>query len=400
MAKVLILSNAISAVYNQRKEFIDKLLREGHSVAISTPEGVESSYFVDKGCHFIETPISRRGTNVITDMKLMKKYWQIIKVEKPDVILTYTIKANIYGGIVAKSLKVPYMTNITGLGSAVLNGGMLQRITLYLYRTALSRVSCVFFQNQENLEFFLDKGILKRPYRLIPGSGVNLEKYRVLDYEDGDKLNFLFISRVMKEKGIEEYFHAAEVIRTKYPETAFHILGLYEDDYKDRLEDLEGRGIIQYHGYQESMNDFYAMSHCIVHPTYAEGMSNVLLESSACGRPVITTNISGCREVVDEGVNGFFVEKQDAEDLVRVIERFRALPHEQRKTMGLAGRKKVEETFDRNIVMQVYMEEINQILRRTSQVDETDRVSVKVHHDSYRRTLLHSRGRTSTGRRR
>lgn len=381
MLKILILGNAISAVYNLRKEFIDRLLKEGYEVAISTPDGVESAYFIEKGCRFIETPVSRRGTNVITDMKLMKQYWDILRAEKPDLVLTYTIKSNIYGGIVAKLLSIPYMSNITGLGSAVENGGLLQKITLPLYRTALSRVSCVFFQNQDNLEFFQDKGLLNSPYRLIPGSGVNLETFRTMAYPEGEPYQFLFIGRLIREKGVEEYFNAAEYIHAKYPNTVFHVLGPPDHDYGKRMGDLERQGVVRYHGYTQDMNAFYRIAHCTIHPTYyPEGMSNVLLESAACGRPVITTNRSGCREIVEDGVNGFFVEKADTADLIRKIESFIAMPHEEKKAMGMAGRALVEQRFDRRIVVSIYMEEVRQIEREVRQEQAAREEQVTIYH--------------------
>jgi galacturonosyltransferase len=381
MLKILVLSNAISGVYNLRKEFIDRLLVEGHEVAISTPGGVESSYFTRKGCRFIETPVSRRGTNIITDMKLLKQYRDIMKRERPDVVLTYTIKSNIYGGIAARLMGIPYMASITGLGSAVENGGILQKITLPLYRNALSRVSCVFFQNEDNLAFFQEKDLLSSPYRLVPGSGVNLDDFSPMAYPEGGPYQFLFIGRLIREKGVEEYFNAAEYIHAKYPDTMFHVLGPPDHRFGDRLGELEAQGVVKYHGYTQDMNAFYKIAHCIVHPTYyPEGMSNVLLESAACGRPVITTNRSGCREIVEEGRNGFFVEKANTADLIAKIESFIALPPEKKKAMGLAGRKLVEERFDRRIVVSSYLEEIREVEREIRQEQAAREEQVIIYH--------------------
>lgn len=381
MLKVLILSNAISGVYNLRKEFIDRLLKEGYEVAISTPGGVESAYFVARGCRFIETPVSRRGTNVITDMRLMKQYWDIMRAEKPDVVLTYTIKSNIYGGIASKLAGIPYMASITGLGTAVENGGLLQKITIPLYRNALSRVSCVFFQNEDNLEFFREKELLNSPYRLVPGSGVNLDDFKPIAYPPEEPYQFLFIGRLIREKGIEEYFNAAEYIHAKYPNTMFHVLGPPDHKFGERLGRLEAQGVVKYHGYTQDMNAFYRIAHCIIHPTYyPEGMSNVLLESAACGRPVITTNRSGCREIVEDGVNGFFVEKSNTADLIAKIESFISMSHEQKKAMGMAGRELVEERFDRGIVIASYLEEIREVEREMRQEQAAREEKVIIYH--------------------
>jgi len=288
----------------------------------------------------------------------------MIKKVKPDLVLTYTIKPNIYGGLICKLMNVPYLTNITGLGTAVENSGSLQKLTLLLYRLSLKKASCIFFQNTENADFFNKKGIIKGKQRLIPGSGVNLGYYKVLDYPNEKTINFLFISRVMKQKGIDNYLDAAEYIRGKYQNVKFYILGFCEEDYEEKLKRFEEKGIIQYLGMQKDVREFYKISHCTIHPTYyPEGMSNVLLESAACGRPIITTNRSGCREIVDDGVNGFLIEQQNSQDLIEKIEKFLELSYEEKRQMGLNGRSKVENEFDRKIVIGAYLEEIKEALR-------------------------------------
>ncbi len=186
-----------------------------------------------------------------------------------------------------------------------------------------------------------------------------------MEYPNDEKVNFLFIARVMKEKGIDQFLDAATFIREKYPKTAFHILGSCEENYQNKLKDMQDRGIIQYHGMQNDVREFHKISHCTIHPTYyPEGMSNVLLESAASGRPFITTNRSGCREIVDDEVNGFIVDQQNSQDLIDEIEKFLALYFETKKQMGMAGRKKVETEFDRQIVVTAYIEEIKKLTKR------------------------------------
>lgn len=213
------------------------------------------------------------------------------------------------------------------------------------------------------MEFLNAKGIIKGREKLIPGSGVNLDYYKALDYPKDDTIKFVYISRIMKAKGIDQYLEAAEYIKNKYPKTEFNILGSCEEDYIDKLSKMENKGIIKYHGVQSDIRKFHKISHCTIHPTYyPEGMSNVLLESAACGRPVITTNRSGCREIVDDGINGYIVEQQNSQDLIDKIESFLNLSYEEKKQMGLAGRVKVEREFDRQIVINAYMEEIKRKL--------------------------------------
>ncbi|MEW6621771.1 MAG: glycosyltransferase family 4 protein [Bacillota bacterium] len=362
MARILILTNNDIGLYKFRKELIEELLKD-NEVLTSLPDGEFVSQLVDLGCEFIDTQISRRGTNPITDFKLMLEYKKIIKHVKPDVVLTYTIKPNVYGGMMCRLMKVPYLANITGLGTAVENGGVLQSVTIFLYKVALKKASCIFFQNKGNADFINSKGIVRGKQRLIPGSGVNLNHYQVLDYPSDEIINFLFISRVMKQKGIDQYLDAAEYIKGKYPKTEFHVLGFCEHAYEAKLNEMNARGVIQYHGMQSDVRKFHEISHCTIHPTYyPEGMSNVLLESAACGRPIITTNRIGCKEIVDNGINGYVIDQQNSQDLIDKIEKFLDLDNETKKQMGLAGRNKVEREFDRQIVIDAYKEEIMNVI--------------------------------------
>lgn len=362
----MILANNDVGLYKFRKELIQELVKK-YEVYISLPYGDFVPRLTELGCQYLNTPISRRGTNPITDFKLIIKYIRLIRNVKPNIILSYTIKPNVYGGVASRLTGIPYITNITGLGTAVENGGLMQKITLWLYKFALKKSSCVFFQNEENQEFFVKRKIIKGRNRLLPGSGVNLEQYHLLDYPSDDTIHFLYIARVMKEKGIDQYLEAAEYIKKKYPNTVFHILGFCEEDFEKKLKELQDRGIIQYHGMQKDVLEFQKISHCTIHPTYyPEGMSNVLLESAACGRPVITTNRSGCREIVDDGVNGYLVKQQDSQDLIDTVEKFIQLNFEEKRKMGLTGRAKVENCFNRNIIVKAYIDEVEQVLANKS----------------------------------
>lgn len=362
MKKVLILVNHDVVIYNFRKELVERLLEEKYEVYISSPYGERIDDLINMGCKYVEASISRHGTNIFEDAKLIKYYFNIIKKIRPNIVLTYTIKPNIYGGIACRFLKVPYIANITGLGTAVENKGLMQNITINLYKSAFKKINCVFFQNAENMQFFIDKNISVDKHRLVPGSGVNLQHFNVLDYPTDETIEFVFISRIMKEKGIDQYIEAAEYIRNKYSNTRFHICGFCEEDYEEKLNELQSKEIIEYHGMQRDIRKILSRTHGTIHPTYyPEGMSNVLLESAACGRPIITTNRSGCRETVDDGINGYIIEQQNSEDLIKKIEQFLKLSYEAKKQMGLCGRKKVEKEFDRQIVVDAYMNEIRNI---------------------------------------
>ncbi|MCR6546199.1 glycosyltransferase family 4 protein [Dehalobacterium formicoaceticum] len=363
MAKILILANNDVGLYKFRKELIESFLGEGHEVYISLPDGNYVEKLCHMGCVFSETLIDRRGTNPITDLKLIIYYKTLIKNIKPDIVLTYTIKPNVYGGIACKATNTPYLANVTGLGTSIENGGVLQKTTLALYATGLKKASCVFFQNETNRHFFLDKHIVTGKTKLIPGSGVNLKYHRFEDYPDSDDIiKFLFIGRIMRNKGIDELLEAAQRIKNMYPNVRFDLVGDCEENYAERLLDLENRGIITYYGQQDDVHSFLKGAHAIVLPSYHEGMANVLLEAASSGRPVIASNIPGCRETFDEGVTGYGFEVRNTEALVNTIEKFIRLPYDEKKQMGISGRAKIEREFDRQMVIDSYMEEINRIL--------------------------------------
>lgn len=359
--RVLILANSDGGLYSFRRELLLELVKN-HEVVLSVPEGEHALFFREIGCRLIPVRFDRHGTNPIKELQLLVEYKKLVKEVKPDIVFTYTIKPNVYGGAACASLGIPYVANITGLGTAVENGGIMQKITLTLYRWGLRKAQKVFFQNTENRDFMLSRNVVKGAYDMLPGSGVNLNRYHVSDYPSGGTVDFIFVARVMKEKGIDQYLDAAKSIRESHPETRFHICGGLEQDYKQKLDDFQKAGVIIYHGNVEDMTEIYKMAACTVHPTYyPEGLSNVLLESAASGRPIITTNRAGCREAVDDGVNGFVVREKDSQDLIEKIEKFLSLPIEERKKMGLAGREKVEREFDRKIVVEKYLAELERI---------------------------------------
>lgn len=357
--RIVILTNFPLGLYKFRKEVLACFIAENHEVYICLPDGEFVPELKALGCRFINVDIERHGKNPLHDLGVFNTFRTILKKIKPSIVFTYTIKPNIYGGIACSMLKIPYVTNITGLGTAVEEKGILQFITTNLYKFALRNAQTVFFQNEENEKFFRKLKIANGKHKLLPGSGVNLSEYNVFDYPSDDTIDFVFVSRIMKEKGIDQYLETAKYIRKKYPQTRFHICGFCEEAYEDKIKALEKNGLILYHGLVKDMREMYKKVHCVIHPSYyPEGLSNVLLEASASGRPIITTDRSGCREVIDDGVNGYMIPQKDAKALVEAVEKFISLSNEERKAMGLAGRAKVEKEFDRQIVVDAYMKEL------------------------------------------
>ncbi len=349
--KILILANYDVGLYQFRKELIGELLKE-NEVYISLPYGELVEPLKEMSCHFINTPLERRGMNPLKDAKLFFAYLKMFRQVKPDLIITYTIKPNVYGGVAARVTQIPYAVNITGLGTAFQNNGMLRKVVTLMYKVGCKKAKVIFFENEGNRQIFVDEKIVKKEQTcLLNGAGVNLDHYQVIDYPAGDITKFLFIGRVMKEKGIDELFAAMQrLVSEGYP-CSLDVLGGYEEDYKGIMEKHGADGWLHYHGYQKDVRPFIANCHCFVLPSWHEGMANTNLECAASGRPVITSNIHGCLEAVEDGITGFLCEKQNADDLYRVMKKFTALTYEKRKAMGLAGRKRMEAQFDKRLVV-------------------------------------------------
>ena len=357
--KVLFLVNHDVVIYNFRLELVERLINDGYEVHISSPYGERIDDLTALGAIFHDITMDRHGMNPISELKLLLSYRRLFKEVKPDMVLGYTIKPNIYGAMAAGWRNIPFVANITGLGTAVENPGISQKLMLLLYKIAFRKIQRVFFQNTENQQFFIDHKIALGKHGLLPGSGVNLERFTLKEYPNGDTIRFAFISRIMKEKGIDQYLEAAEAIKEKYPNTEFHICGFCEAEYEGKLNEFNDNGTVIYHGMLRDVAGFLDDIHCVVHPTYyPEGLSNVLLEASASGRPIITTDRSGCREVIEDGVNGYMIPQKDSKALIEAIDKFMQLDYESKKAMGIAGRMKVEKEFDRQIVVNKYLGEL------------------------------------------
>ncbi|MCM1291323.1 MAG: glycosyltransferase family 4 protein [Prevotella sp.] len=360
--KILILTNALGGLFSFRIELLRRLLAEGYLVTVSAPAMEPfASRLCEMGVDFVDIPINRHGINPVADLRLTARYVSLIRNKKPDFVLSYTIKPNIYGGIAARLCRVPRIANITGLGSAVENPGILRTITTTLYKIAFKNILTIFFQNTANKEFFESLKLAGGNHRLIPGSGVNLNHHKLQPYPDEEDgvLRFVFVSRVMKQKGIEEVFKAAEHLRGRGVKAEFHIVGDCEENYAELLAEFESKGLITYHGRQNDVRPFVASAHCLIHPSfYPEGMSNVVLEACAAGRPVITTDRPGCREPVVDGVTGFLFPPQNTSAMLARLDEFVAMNHKEREALGLRARTKMEREFDRNIVINAYISEL------------------------------------------
>lgn len=357
--RILFLSNHFHTLFAFRKELIQKLAQEGYEVYLSIPED-ENNYFEDLGCHIVLTNIDRRGVNPKNDLKLIYFYKKMISEIKPDIIFSYTIKPNIYGSLVSNHLHVKQVCNITGTGATFLNDNVVAKICKLLYRISIRNCYKVFFQNTGDRDFFVKNNLVNDNYEMLPGSGCNLEEHKYKPMIESDVIRFIFIGRVMKLKGIDEYLEAAKIIKNKYSNTEFLIAGWNEEEeYIKIVNNYQEKGYVNYIGFRKDISDWIEKCNCTVLPSHGgEGVPNVLLESAATGRACIGSNINGTADVIDDGVTGYLFEKGNTESLVDKLEKFINLTFEERKSMGKAGRNKIEKEFDRNIVVNKYCEEV------------------------------------------
>ncbi len=348
--KIMVVTNHSSMLYNFRRELIGELLKE-NEVVLSMPFVGREDDFEKMGARCINTAVDRRGVSFIKDLSLITAYRKLIKSEKPDLVLTYSIKSNIYAGYMAGRAGVPFFANVQGLGTAF-QKPILAKFVTFLYKKAFKKVSRAFFENQANADAFVERGIItKDKIAVLNGAGVNNEYFEYKEYPTHEKTKFLFVGRIMKEKGMDELFAAVKKLKADGYNFVLNLVGFYEDAYQEKVEALEAEGIVKFLDFHEELRPFYEDANCIVMPSYHEGMNNVQLEGAASGRPVIASNIPGCRESVEDGVTGFLCPAKDQEALYDAMKRFMELPIEARAEMGRKGHEKMLREFDKHMIV-------------------------------------------------
>lgn len=352
--KILVLSNLISYTYNFRKEIIEAFVSKGHDVVVvcDVDDGLKRNE-LEEICRIIEVPFHGKGTNPKEELKLIRTYSSIMKSEKPDIVFSFTIKMNLYGGLVAKRLHIPYVPMITGLGELE-KDGKLKKLLMFLHKRVMPKAKCVVFQNEDNREYFKRNDIGFKRSVVVPGSGINLEKFKFQPYPNGGRTVFAFLGRFIEAKGVSEFLQCAKDMASN--DVGFIAAGTMDEKYGGVVESLVAEGRLRYDGELADSMDFLKEASCLVLPTYhPEGLSNVILEACATGRPVICTPRTGCKEIVEDGVNGLYCNARDVGNLESVLKRFISLPNEARMKMGENGRRIVEGRFDRKIVVDEYL---------------------------------------------
>lgn len=350
--KILILTNHSYMLYRFRRELIQRLATE-HEVVLSMPFVGHEQNFMDMGLRCIETKMGRRDVKPTDELKLFFTYFQLLRKERPDRVITYSIKPNIYGGLCCRLLGIPYYANVQGLGTAFQMPKLKKAVTV-LYREALRKVNMVFFENESNAAIFRDRAIVPlNRQTVLPGAGINLKEYPFVPYPDNKRFHYLYLGRIMREKGVNELFDAARLLFEKYGNCfVLDIVGFFDyEDFTNQIRELEDLGIAVFHGFQSDPRPYYQNADCVLVPSYHEGMSNVLLEAAATGRPLITTDIPGCAETVDHGTTGLICKVKDRDSLLACMEQMLLTSKADRVAMGIAGHEKMVREFNRELVV-------------------------------------------------
>ena len=368
--KIIISINTAWNVYNFRSGLIKALVAHGYDVVAVTPDDEYASRLMDLGCRFISLPMDNNGTHPGRDLLLFVRYWLLLRFERPSVYLGYTVKPNVYGSIAAHALSIPVVNNIAGLGATFINNTYLTKIVRGLYKFALNKSRRVFFQNSDDHLLFTESGLVRSEIAdRIPGSGIDLSRYSPSSVPalTTRPFRFLLVARMLKDKGIREFVDAARIVRQRFPETQFQLLGMVDEANSnaiaiEEIHTWEKENLIHYLGKTDDVRPYLADSDCVVLPSYREGVPRSLLEAAAMERPIITTDTPGCKDVVEHGLNGLLCKVRDAEDLAEKMLLMLSLTRENRLAMGEHGRNKVQSEFDEKLVIEKYLKVINEIL--------------------------------------
>lgn len=367
--KIVISVNTAWNVYNFRIGLIKSLIAHGYEIIIIAPDDEYASRLCALGCRFINMPMDSNGTHPGRDLALLMRYLRVLRSEQPLAYLGYTIKPNVYGSIAAQALNIPVINNIAGLGTTFINRSLLTYLVRELYRFSLRRSRRVFFQNNEDQRLFIQAGLVRPEVTdILPGSGIDVTHYLPAPPVPlRDRLfRFLLVSRMLKDKGVEEFVAASSIVRQHMPEVQFQMLGFVDNGNSnsislERIKIWEKNRLIRYFGKTDDVRPYLAQSDCIVLPSYREGVPHSLLEAAAMARPIIATDVAGCREVVDHNINGLLCKVRDPHDLAEKMLQIIQLSPERRHAMGMAGRRKAITQFDEKLVIVKYLDMIAEI---------------------------------------
>lgn len=362
--KVMIVLNTAWNLVNFRTGLIRALVKAGYEVVAVAPSDKYADGLSTLGCRYIHLPMDNNGTHPVRDLLLFCRLFYLLRSERPNVFLGYTVKPNVYGSLAAHAFGIPVINNIAGLGTVFIRGGWLSILVKGLYRLALSRSRKVFFQNNDDRQLFIVSRLVREDVAdLLPGSGIDLIKFSPSPLPANSRVRFLLIARMLWDKGVGEFVEAARLLKERGVDADFYLLGVLDLQNpaaisRQQINAWVAEGVVRYLGETENVRLEIAHADCIVLPSYREGTPRALLEAAAMARPIVTTDAVGCRNVVDDGINGFLCKPKDSSDLADKMLRILSMPHAEREAMGLRGREKVEREFDENIVIRKNLEAI------------------------------------------
>lgn len=366
---ILVTVNQAWNIWNFRRSLIQALLDDGHRVTVLAPPDATVPKLERMGCAFIPLAMDNKGLNPLRDLALLYRMRAVFSLHQPCVILSYTIKNNIYGALAARSLRIPFLPNVSGLGTAFLSRGLLRQLAEGLYRAAFASVPAVFFQNGEDRALFIERRLVHEDQaQLLPGSGIDFERFAPTDYPPAEAPPvFLLIARLLRDKGVHEFVEAAGLVKQVHPEVRFQLLGAVDALNRTAIDrvtvaDWEQSGAVEYLGTCEDVREHIALANCVVLPSYREGAPRTLIEAAAMARPLIATDVPGCRSVVENGVNGFLCEVRSGESLAQACLCFLALKREQQAALGKAGRTMMEREFCETRIIAAYRQSIAESL--------------------------------------
>lgn len=362
--KILLSSNSAWNLANFRRPVIEALVAAGYDVVAVAPSDGHEQALIAMGASFRSVDMRGGGTSLLEDFRLLLNYLQVIRDECPTAFLGFTAKPNIYGSLAARLLGVPVIATVSGLGSAFLKGGLLGGLMMRLYRQAFRGARAVVFQNPSDRALFIDRRIIRPDQaRLVAGSGLDLAHFTPADLPEDGQFRFLLIARLLRDKGIAEFVEAARLVRSSHPEARFQLLGPDGADNPSSVPQAElarwaDESMVDLLGAHDDVRPFIAAASCVVLPSYREGLPRSLLEGSAMARPLIASDVPGCRDVVDDGVTGLLCAARSARALAAAMERMLGMSPAARSAMGAAGRRKVETDFAQERVAAAYLAEL------------------------------------------
>ncbi len=365
--KIAIVLNTSWNIYNFRLGLVKALLSEGHEVVAIAPHDEYSSKLESIGCTYMPVKMDSRGINPFKDLALFFELLLLYKKSKPDIILHYTIKPNIYGTIAARLLRIPAVNNVCGLGTAFIRQNFLSKLAQVMYRFAFSTSDKIFFQNEEDRSFFEEKKIIRSiQAETLPGSGIDLEKFKPSGSENNKQFTFLLISRLIHDKGVLEYVEAVKLLKEQNIDAAFQILGPKDPAHQrgiseELINSWIDSDIIDYLGKAEDVIPYIENSDCVVLPSYREGTPRSLLEAASMAKPIVASDVAGCTNVVKDKVNGYLCKPKNSRDLASKMKNMVMLSREERDRMGLNGRAIIENTFDEKFVIDKYLNVIGHL---------------------------------------